>query len=89
MPDTPISLLERLRLRPDADSWRRLVDLYTPLIVGWLRAHSSLQVSDVEDLTQEVQAVLVRELPQVRHDLQPGAFRRWLRTVTVNWLGTF
>ena len=88
MPDTPVSLLERLRLRPDAGSWQRLVDLYTPLIRDWLR-RSALQPPDADDLTQEVLAVLVRELPQFRHDLRPGAFRRWLRTVTVNRLRGF
>jgi RNA polymerase sigma-70 factor (ECF subfamily) len=88
MADTPISLLERLRLRPDAQAWRRLIDLYTPLIHGWLRRFG-LQPSDADDLTQEVLGVLVRELPQFRHDLRPGAFRRWLRTVTVNRLREF
>jgi RNA polymerase sigma-70 factor (ECF subfamily) len=88
MPDTPISLLERLRLRPDAASWRRLVDLYTPLIRGWLRRHA-LQEPDADDLTQDVLGVLVRELPNFRHDLRRGAFRRWLRNVTVNRLRVF
>jgi RNA polymerase sigma-70 factor (ECF subfamily) len=88
MPDTPISLLERLRLRPDAASWRRLVDLYTPLIRAWLRRHA-LQDPDADDLTQDVLGVLVRELPNFRHDLRRGAFRRWLRTVTVNRLRVF
>ena len=88
MPDTPISLLERLRLRPDAASWRRLVDLYTPLIRTWLRRHA-LQDPDADDLTQDVLGVLVRELPNFRHDLRRGAFRRWLRTVTVNRLRVF
>jgi hypothetical protein len=36
MPETPASLLERLRIRPDAASWQRLVELYTPLIRNWL-----------------------------------------------------
>jgi RNA polymerase sigma-70 factor (ECF subfamily) len=88
MPDTPISLLERLRLRPDAASWERLVDLYTPLIRAWLRRHA-LQDSDADDLTQDVLGVLVRELPNFRHDLRRGAFRRWLRQVTVNRLRVF
>ena len=88
MPDTPVSLLERLRLRPDAASWQRLVDLYTPLLRSWLRRHA-LQPPDVDDLTQDVMGVLVRELPHFRHDLRPGAFRRWLRTITVNRLRTF
>jgi RNA polymerase sigma-70 factor (ECF subfamily) len=88
MPETSISLLERLRLRPDSAAWQRLIDLYTPLIRDWLRRYS-LQVSDADDLTQEVLAVLVRELPNFHHDLRPGAFRRWLRSVTVNRLRAF
>jgi RNA polymerase sigma-70 factor (ECF subfamily) len=88
MQPTPVSLLERLRLRPDEASWQRLVDLYTPLIRDWLRRHA-LQSPDVDDLVQDVLGVLVRELPQFRHDLRPGAFRRWLRNVTVNRLRVF
>jgi RNA polymerase sigma factor (sigma-70 family) len=85
---TPTSLLERLRLRPDAASWRRLVDLYTPLVAAWLRSQG-VQPADVDDLTQEVLGTLVRELPQFHHDLRPGAFRRWLRGIAVNRLRSF
>jgi RNA polymerase sigma factor (sigma-70 family) len=88
MPDTSISLLERLRLRPDDASWQRLVELYTPLIRDWLRRYD-LEGADADDLTQEVMQVLVREMPNFRHDLRPGAFRRWLRNVTVNRLRVF
>jgi RNA polymerase sigma-70 factor (ECF subfamily) len=86
--DTPISLLERLRLRPDPASWERLLALYAPLIRGWLRGYG-LQPSDIEDLSQEVLATLLRELADFRHDLRRGAFRRWLRTIAVNRLRTF
>jgi RNA polymerase sigma-70 factor (ECF subfamily) len=85
MSDTSVSLLDRLRLQPDAESWQRLVDLYTPLIHGWLRRYS-VASADADDLTQEVMAVLVRELPRFQHSGQPGAFRSWLRTITVNRL---
>ncbi len=88
MTDTPISLLERLRLRADSASWERLVALYTPLIRGWLGRYG-LQPTDVDDLTQEVMGTLLRELPRFRHDLRRGAFRRWLRTIAVNRLRTF
>jgi RNA polymerase sigma-70 factor (ECF subfamily) len=88
MPETSISLLERLRLRPDAGSWQRLIDLYTPLIRDWLRRYA-LQPSDADDVVQEVLGVLVRELPQFRHDLRTGAFRRWLRTILLNRLRIF
>jgi RNA polymerase sigma-70 factor (ECF subfamily) len=85
MSETSFSLLDRLRLQPDAESWQRLVELYTPLIQGWLRRHA-LPPADADDLTQEVMAVVVRELPQFRHNQQRGAFRNWLRSITVNRL---
>src|SRR5438876_6751569 len=85
MSETSLSLLNRLRLRPDAESWRRLVDLYSPLIQGWLRRYA-VPPADADDLTQEVMTVLVRELSQFQHNQQRGAFRNWLRTITVNRL---
>src|SRR6266853_2020356 len=85
MSETSLSLLNRLRLQPDAESWRRLVDLYTPLIHGWLRRYA-VAPADADDLTQEVMTVLVRELPRFEHNQQRGAFRNWLRTITVNRL---
>ena len=85
MSETSFSLLNRLRLQPDARSWQRLVGLYTPLIQGWLRRHA-VPTADADDLTQEVMAVVVRELPHFNHNQQRGAFRNWLRTITVNRL---
>jgi RNA polymerase sigma factor (sigma-70 family) len=85
MADTSFSLLHRLRSQPDAESWRRLVELYTPLIQGWLRRHA-LAPADADDLTQEVMTVVVRELPSFQHNQQRGAFRNWLRTITVHRL---
>jgi RNA polymerase sigma-70 factor (ECF subfamily) len=83
MQQTPRSLLERLRLQPDEASWRRLVDLYTPLLQAWLR-QQQLPAADVEDLVQEVLAVVVREIATFQHNNQRGAFRRWLRTIAHN-----
>jgi RNA polymerase sigma-70 factor (ECF subfamily) len=88
MPETPISLLERLRLGADEASWQRLVRLYTPWIGGWLR-RQGLDAADVEDVVQEVMVVLIRELPRFTHDCRRGAFRRWLRTITLNQLRAF
>src|SRR5947208_2698279 len=85
MSETSLSLLDRLRSQPDAESWRRLVDLYTPLIQGWLRQYS-VSPADADDLTQEVMTVVVRELPQFKHNQRRGAFRSWLRTITANRL---
>jgi RNA polymerase sigma-70 factor (ECF subfamily) len=87
MADTSVSLLDRLRSQPDSASWQRLVDLYAPCIRGWLR-RQGLQQSDADDLAQDVLAVLVRELPAFQRQ-RPGAFRAWLRTITVNRLRNF
>jgi RNA polymerase sigma-70 factor (ECF subfamily) len=88
MSETSTSLLDRLRLQPDAEAWQRLVELYTPLIRGWLRRHGRLD-QDADDLVQEVLAVVVRKLPDFRREPRTGAFRRWLRTITVNCLRDF
>jgi len=85
MADTSLSLLDRLRGSPDDDAWQRLVEIYTPLIRGWLRRFSAAP-DDCDDLVQEVLAVLVRKLPEFQRDPRPGAFRRWLQGITVNCL---
>ena len=89
MSETSASLLDQLRLRPDGDAWKRLVDLYTPLIRGWLRTHAPLRPEDADDVVQEVLAVVVRKLRDFRRQPRTGAFRRWLRTITVNCLRDF
>jgi RNA polymerase sigma-70 factor (ECF subfamily) len=77
-----LSLLYRAR-QGEEHAWRRLVDLYQPLIRGWLiRQH--VQPQEADDLCQDVLAVLVKELPRFEHAGRPGAFRSWLRTITVN-----
>jgi RNA polymerase sigma-70 factor (ECF subfamily) len=88
MYETSASLLERLRGRPDAADWERLVALYTPLLRGWLR-RQRVPPGEVDDLVQEVLAVLVRELPQFPYDPGRGSFRGWLRTVTAHRLRHF
>ena len=88
MAGTPISLLERLRLRPDGSAWKQLVELYTPLLQSWLR-RQYLQQVDADDVIQEVFRVLVAKLPEFQHSGQPGAFRSWLRQVMVHCLANF
>ena len=88
MDDTSLSLLDRLKRDQDPESWRRLLDLYTPLIRGWLRRHG-LSEPDADDLVQEVLIVVVRRVPDFVREPRPGAFRRWLKTITVHCAHTF
>ena len=84
MAETSLTLLERLRQRPDTEAWRRLMDLYAPLIGRWL-ARWSLQPADHDDLMQEVSSVVVRKLADFQRQRE-GSFRAWLRLITANCL---
>src|SRR5262245_56992205 len=78
--ETSTSLLDRLRHSPDEESWRRLNDLYRPLIRRWLLRDPTLE-ADVEDLTQEILTVVCREVVGFERQ-RTGSFRKWLRTIT-------
>ncbi|MFO0810194.1 MAG: sigma-70 family RNA polymerase sigma factor [Gemmataceae bacterium] len=79
---TSVSLLERLRRTPDPAAWQRLIDLYEPFVRGCLGRDPAL-ANDADDLTQDVMAALVRELPRFERQ-RDGSFRAWLRTVAAN-----
>ena len=86
--ETSISLLDTLKGNVDDEAWQRLVQIYSPLIRGWLRRHSTAE-HDLDDLVQEVLTVVVRRLPEFERQPRVGAFRCWLRTITVNCLRDF
>lgn len=88
MMDTPRSLLERLRVQPNDASWKRLIDLYTPLLLRWLR-QAGVDGADADDLMQEVFTVLFRKLPAFEHNQRAGAFRRWLHTILIYHIGGY
>jgi len=83
--ETSLSLLDRLGDPSNATAWERLVEIYTPLIRSWVAQRANLG-SDADDVVQEVLAVVVRRLPEFEHNQRIGAFRCWLRTITVNCL---
>ena len=83
MSTTPLTLLQRLkRAQPDAADWSLLQELYLPLIRRWLARVPELR-DEVDDLSQEVLLVLLRELPSFERR-RDGAFRAWLRQIVVN-----
>ena len=90
-PETSLSLLDQVREplgRHAEEAWERLVPIYQALLQKWLRA-AGLQPADRDDMSQRVLEVLVRRLPTFQHNGRPGAFRAWLRGITVNFLREF
>lgn len=87
MAETSASLLDLLRQSPDDAAWKRLVELYEPLMRRWLRQFPVLQ-NDADDIVQDVLSVLLRKLPAFDRQ-RTGSFRRWLRGITVNCLRDF
>lgn len=79
MNETRQSLLLRAQTG-ETDAWKDLVDLYGPLIHGWLN-RQGVPASDLEDLSQEVLLTVVKNLPGFQHCGHRGSFRNWLRTI--------
>jgi RNA polymerase sigma-70 factor (ECF subfamily) len=79
---TSHSLLERARGR-DAEAWRRLVELYSPLVFFWAR-RAGLNDADAADLVQEVWQAVASALGRFQRDPDAGTFRGWLWTIARN-----
>lgn len=80
--DTSLTLLRRAT-GGDDNAWQTLVSLYQPLIRGWFE-RSKISNREVEDLTQDVLAHVVKNLPRFDYSGRSGSFRCWLRTITIN-----
>src|SRR5262245_22883294 len=79
-PATRASLLVRLRDSQDKGAWREFVDLYAPLVYGYLRKQG-LQDADAADVSQEVLGAVVASIHRLDYDPNRGAFRNWLFTL--------
>lgn len=88
MAETSVSLLQLACDDPDSVAWRRLADIYSPLLHASLRRYD-VQAADAEDLIQDVLLTVSRELPKFEHSGRTGAFRGWLRTILVHRLRNF
>jgi RNA polymerase sigma-70 factor (ECF subfamily) len=88
MNTTSLGLLERLkRAQPGASEWRKLQEIYLPLVRSWLVRVPGIG-EEADDLAQEVLVVLMRELASFERQ-RDGSFRAWLRQITVNRIRTF
>jgi RNA polymerase sigma factor (sigma-70 family) len=81
--DTPLSLLDRLLSHDDAEAWHQFSILYEPLIQRWV-GRLVVQAADVDDVVQEVLKALLEGLPTFQHNHRPGAFRSWLKSITIH-----
>ena len=79
---TSVTLLERLRAN-EADAWRAMVHLYTPLVYHWC-ARGGLRGEDVADVSQEVFRVAATSIDHFRREREGDTFRGWLRGITRN-----
>jgi RNA polymerase sigma-70 factor (ECF subfamily) len=88
LPPTRASLLLRLRDPRDEAAWGQFVDLYGPVVYGYLR-RQGLQDADAADLSQDVLAAVVGAVGRLEYDPARGTFRNWLFTAVrrklANW----
>jgi RNA polymerase sigma-70 factor, ECF subfamily len=76
---TSTSLLDRAKAR-DPEAWRKLVQLYGPLVYGWCRRWR-IDPDDAADVVQEVFWAVTKAIGRFSRS-EPGAtFRGWLWTI--------
>jgi len=78
---TSLSLLARASAKDD-ESWRKVVQLYSPLVFFWCQ-RQGLNREDAADTLQNVWHAVARSLGQFERQ-KSGAFRGWLWTITRN-----
>ena len=88
MNETSLSLLDQLRVSNEEDAWGKLHRIYGPLVHKWLTKYD-VQLSDADDLTQEVLLAVSRDISVFEHNGRPGAFRSWLKGILLNRLRNF
>jgi RNA polymerase sigma-70 factor, ECF subfamily len=79
---TSMSLLD-LAKKHDETAWKRLTELYGPLVYHWCRK-SGLSPEDSADLVQDVYRTLVKHIVRFEKTEESGSFRAWLWTITRN-----
>lgn len=80
--ETSLTWLGRLVADPSGPDWRRLTDVYAPLL-GERLAGIGVPACDRDDLIQDVLMVVVRRVGEFEHR-GPGAFRAWMRGILAN-----
>jgi hypothetical protein len=79
---TSLSLLQRIR-DGDQAGWRRVVELYSPLVYHWCRRWGA-DGADADDVAQEVFQAASASVGSFRRGREGDTFRGWLRGITRN-----
>jgi len=82
MESTHLTLLQRLSLGTDERSWREFVEVYGPLLKSYARRRGAGE-QEAEDVCQDVLGVVAAQVKSFNHSGRPGAFRAWLRRITI------
>jgi RNA polymerase sigma-70 factor (ECF subfamily) len=85
---TQPSLLLRIRRPADSDAWRQFVEVYAPLVYGFLRKQG-LQDADAADVAQDVLRTVAQRIGELEYDRSRGSFRGWLFSIVNSRLMDF
>lgn len=78
---TRYSLLSRLQVWEDQDSWRDFFDTYWRLIYT-VAIKSGLTETEAQDVVQETVVCVAKDIAKFKRDRDRGSFRGWLRNLT-------
>ncbi len=78
-------LIAKVRQDLACEEWTSLVEIYQPLISQWASRFGG-SADEIADIAQDVLYVVVRDLSKFEHNGRTGAFRNWLKTITINRL---
>lgn len=88
MSNTSLTLLELIKQDDDPLAWQRMVNLYHPLLIQWIKRLGGRE-EDADDLAQEVLLIVTKKLSEFEHAGRVGAFRSWLKNIARNCLLKF
>ena len=78
---TRSSLLERLRVWNDHETWRLLFETYWKLIYG-VALKGGLTAAEAQDVVQETMISVAKHMPTFEYDPAIGSFKTWLLNMT-------
>jgi RNA polymerase sigma factor (sigma-70 family) len=78
---TRLSLLNRLKVVENHDSWQEFFETYWSLIYS-TAMRSGLNDTEAQDVVQETVICVARSMPKFDYDPKIGSFKAWLRKLT-------